>query len=78
MRKYIYILLAAFALTSCGEYQHVLKSTDANYKLDFAKRAFEEKKYTQAATVLSDIVTQFKGSDKAEDFLLRIYASSAC
>ena len=33
MRKYIYILLAAFALTSCGEYQHVLKSTDANYKL---------------------------------------------
>ena len=42
MRKYIYILLAAFALTSCGEYQHVLKSTDANYKLDFAKGAFEE------------------------------------
>ena len=76
MRKYIYILLAAFALTSCGEYQHVLKSTDANYKLDFAKRAFEEKKYTQAATVLSEILTHFKGSDKAEDSLYLLALSN--
>lgn len=76
MRKYIYILLAAMALTSCGEYQHVLKSNDANYKLDFAKRAFEQKKYTQAATVLSDIVTQFKGSDKAEDSLYLLALSN--
>ena len=56
-------------LASCGEYQKVLKSRDADYRLDFAKRAFEQKKYTQAATVLEDIVTQFKGSEKAEDSL---------
>ena len=43
MYKYLLILLAAIAVTSCGEYQRVLKSNDADYRLDFAKRAFEEK-----------------------------------
>ena len=62
LRKYAVMLGAAMLLASCGEYQKVLKSHDADYRLDFAKRAFEQKKYTQAATVLEDIVTQFKGS----------------
>lgn len=69
LRKYAVMLGAAMLLASCGEYQKVLKSRDADYRLDFAKRAFEQKKYTQAATVLEDIVTQFKGSEKAEDSL---------
>ena len=47
MRKYLIILLSALALTSCGEYNKVLKSTDPNLKLEFAKRAFEQKKYVQ-------------------------------
>ncbi len=76
MRKYIYIFLTALLFTSCGEYQHALKSTDADYRLDFAKRAFEQKKYTQAATVLSDIVTLFKGSDKAEESLYLLALSN--
>lgn len=63
-------------LASCGEYQKVLKSHDADYRLDFAKRAFEQKKYTQAATVLEDIVTQFKGSEKAEDSLYLLALSN--
>ncbi len=67
--KLFILLITAVMFTSCGEYQHVLKSTDANYKLDFAKRAFEQKKYVQAATVLEDIVPIFKGNEKAEDAL---------
>lgn len=55
--------------TSCGEYQRMLKSADADARLDFARRAFEQKKYTQAATVLTDIVTAFKGTAKAEESL---------
>lgn len=43
MYKYLLVLLATVALASCGEYQRVLKSNDADYRLDFAKRAFEEK-----------------------------------
>ena len=33
-------LIAALSLSSCGEYQKALKSTDANYKFEYAKRAF--------------------------------------
>ncbi|MDE5844600.1 MAG: outer membrane protein assembly factor BamD [Muribaculaceae bacterium] len=72
MYKYLIIaatLLASFAMTSCGEYQRVLKSNDLSYKFEYAKRAFEEKKYTQTSTILRDIVTQFKGSDRAEESL---------
>ena len=69
MRQLIIVLLAAFALTSCGEYTRVQKSTDPDYKLDFAKRAFDQKKYVQAATVLQDVITVFKGTEKAEDAL---------
>jgi len=63
------MLLAVFALTSCGEYQRAQKSTDYDYKLDFARRAFEQKHYVQAATILQDVITVFKGTDKAEESL---------
>lgn len=71
MRRITYILLAALALalSSCGEYQRVLKSNDPDYRLDFARRAFEQKRYTQAATALEGVPAVFKGSDKAEESL---------
>ena len=76
MRKFLFTLLASMVITSCGEYQKVLKSTDNNYKLEYAKKAFEEKKYVQAATILTDIVTVFKGTDKAEDALYLLALSN--
>lgn len=63
------LLGAASVLTSCGEYVKVQKSNDYNYKFEYAKRAFAEKKYQQAATLLKDCITVFKGSDKAEESL---------
>lgn len=69
IRQYIILLVAALTLCSCGEYQRVLKSEDVNYKFDYAKRAFEQKKYVQAATLLKDCISVFKGSDKAEESL---------
>ncbi len=65
--RWLLWILVALAATSCGEYQKVLKSSDADYKLDFAKRAFDQKKYVQAATVLETVIPVFKGSEKAED-----------
>lgn len=56
-------------LSGCGEYVKVQKSTDPNYKYDYAQRAFQEGKYVQAATILKDCVTQFKGTAKAEESL---------
>jgi len=74
MRKNIFQLLVmavmcGLVLGACGEYQRAQKSTDFNYKFDYAKRAFEDKKYVQAATLLKDCITVFKGSDKAEESL---------
>jgi outer membrane protein assembly factor BamD len=47
----------------------VLKSSDYNYKFEYAKRAFEQKRYVQAYTILADLVPIFKGTDKAEESL---------
>ncbi len=69
MRKFLLLMLACLALTSCGEYQRAQKSTDYDYKLDFARRAFEQKRYVQAATILTDIVSAYKGTEKAEETL---------
>lgn len=69
MRNFIVLFLAAILLSSCGEYQRVLKSDDYSYKFDFAKRAYEQKKYLQAATLLEECINVFKGSDKAEESL---------
>ena len=55
----VLMMVACLVLfASCGEYQKALKSPDPNYKFDFAKRAFEQKRYVQAYTLLKDVVTQ--------------------
>ena len=69
MKRHVIILLLACVLVSCGEYNKVLKSQDYNYKYEYAKRAFEEKRYTQAYTILQDVVHVFRGTDKAEESL---------
>ena len=69
-------MMLAAAMTSCGEYQRAQKSTDINYKFDFAKRAFEDKKYVQAATILEEIVPVFKGQEKAEESLYLLAMSN--
>lgn len=69
MRKFIIFSLLAIVMCSCGEYQRALKSTDYNYKFEFAKQAFENKRYVQASTLFKDCCNVFKGTDKAEESL---------
>lgn len=69
MCRFIYILLLAVIFTSCGEYNKALKSKDIDYKFDYAKRAFNEGKYVQSATILTDIITPLKGGPKGEEAL---------
>lgn len=79
MRKYILItmtLMLALLTTGCGEYQRVLKSTDPSYKFEFAKRAFDEKKYTQAATLLEEVVPVLKGTSRGEEALYLLALSN--
>ena len=41
IKRILLMIAAAAVMTSCGEYQRAQKSTDYDYKLDFARRAFE-------------------------------------
>lgn len=69
IKSLVIVFLLAFMLTGCGEYQRVLKSNDPNVKFEYAKRAFDEKKYVQTATLLEDVVQILKGTEKSEEAL---------
>jgi len=60
----------ALLLTGCaGEYNKVLKSSDLDYRYEYAKQSFAEGKYNRAATLLMDLITPKKGTDEAQEAL---------
>ncbi len=69
MRKLLCSIICTLFLVSCGEYNKVLKSTDYELKYEYAKKAFERKKYMQSATLLEELVAVYKGTERAEESL---------
>lgn len=69
MRKYLFWLPLLMVLASCTEYSKVLKSRDIDYKFEYAKKAFDEGKYLQASTLLSEVYTPLRGTAKGEESL---------
>lgn len=63
------LLLLPLLLAGCTEYNRVLKSKDIDEKYDYAKMYYAEGKYVKAATLLSDVVPIYRGTEKAEDAL---------
>ncbi len=65
------VLLFAFAMlfSSCGEYNRILKSTDRDLKYTYAKKYFEEKKYSRSIALLEELVPYMKGLADAEESL---------
>lgn len=75
-RILIYLLpLVCLVIAGCGEYTKVLKSRDADYKFDYAKRAYQQKKYVQATTILTDLIIPLKGGPKGEEALFLLAMS---
>ena len=65
MKKNILItLLAAVLLSSCGEYNKLLKSTDYEYKYEAAKNYFAKGQYNRAATLLNELIAILKRSEE--------------
>ncbi|MCK9343905.1 MAG: outer membrane protein assembly factor BamD [Massilibacteroides sp.] len=76
MRKILFFLLTfTLVLTSCGEYNKILKSTDYDIKYSYAKKYFNMEKYDRSATLLEELVSLFKGTDKAEESLFLLAQS---
>ena len=70
-RNIIIILLTALVMSSCGNftnlYKHKLKEKDYDYMYEAAKEYYVAGLYTQAITLLNDVITILKGSDRGEE-----------
>lgn len=75
-KKYLPSLLLAVLLSSCAqEFNQVYKSPDYAYKYEYAKECFVNGQYTQATTLLQELIIQQKGR-KAEQESLYLLAMS--
>ena len=63
MKKVVFLLMMiTVLLSSCGEYNKILKSTDYELKYSYAKKYFNAKQYSKSATLLDELVPIFKGT----------------
>jgi outer membrane protein assembly factor BamD len=62
-------------LTSCGEYEQLLKSSDYELKKTKAKEYYQAGQYAKASELLSQVIPRFRASEEAEE-LNWLYAQS--
>ena len=78
-RNIIIILLTALVMSSCGNftnlYKHKLKDKDYDYMYEAAKEYYVAGQYTQAITLLNDVITILKGSDRGEESVFMLAMS---
>ena len=63
----LYVLLISIVLSSCGDYQKVLKSNDPSLKLLKAKEYFELEQYNKALPIFDELMSSYRGTTKAQD-----------
>lgn len=63
---YVCVLLV---LVGCSEYQAVLKSTDPDYKYKKALEYFNIGQYVKSQTLLDDISSYYKGTERSQEIL---------
>lgn len=63
------------ALSSCNDYNRVLKTQDYSYKYEVAKQYYAEGQYNRASLLLQDVLSVLKGTDQGEESL---YLSGLC
>jgi outer membrane protein assembly factor BamD len=66
LRLYI-VLVLALIVSSCGEYEKLLKSTDYELKKAKAKEYYDAGQYVKTTEVLSQIMPRYRASAEAED-----------
>ena len=63
--SYVFILLI-FLLSSCNEYQKIIKSSDLDFKFDKAVELFQDEEYIKAFPLFDELLLLHRGTDKAE------------
>ena len=68
-KKGLFIACMVRVLTGCSEYQQLLKSADPDLKYEKALVYFNDEQYIKAQTLLDDITTYYRGTDRSQDVL---------
>jgi len=74
--KVISFSFILFLFTACGEYNKILKSTDLDVKFAYAKKYFDDGKYSRAATLLEDVVQVSRSTSRGEEALYLLAQSN--
>lgn len=71
MKAYRYVwMIALVCLAGCNnEFNKVYKSTDYDYRYEYAKECFAQGKHSRVVSLLGDMITVKKGTDDAEEAL---------
>ncbi len=65
----ILFLVAVLTLISCGEYQNLLKSDDAELKYNKAVEYFDKGDFMRSSTLFDAVATYYKGTERSETVL---------
>ncbi len=69
------IVLGALLLSSCGDYNKIVKSKDYEFKYKKAVEYYEDGEYVKAGTIFQELVNIFRGTTRA-DKVYYYYAKS--
>jgi len=75
MKRYFAYIVVFLVFTSCGSYQKLLKSADADEKFAAAKNYFLEKKFSKSSTLFLDLVNVYKNTKQGEEVLFLLAES---
>lgn len=67
--KGLIIGLIALILTGCGDYQRILKSHNPEEKYQAALTYFNQGQYVRSQTLLDDVASYYRGTERSEDVL---------
>ena len=68
MRFRLYIVLIILVLlSSCGEYEKLLKSTDFDLKKSKAKEYYDKGEYVKTTELLTQILPRYRATEEAEE-----------
>ncbi|MBI4946435.1 MAG: outer membrane protein assembly factor BamD [Bacteroidetes bacterium] len=65
----LFLLCAIIILSSCSDYNKLLKSSDYTKKYDAAVAYYNKGEYSKALALLEELVSVYRGTDKAEKIM---------
>ena len=69
MKKSILLLLFVIVISSCSEYQKILKNPDSGLKYAMAEKMYNKGKYKKALSLMEQIVPVYRGKPQAEKLM---------